>query len=104
MGGGGARGGGGGGAPGPSVPVGDVTVVRPARVTAGGTSVATALSTGGARVGDCRPDSRAAPSATACLGWTSMATGRPSADISICPTSGMRDEPPTSSTDRSSSG
>ena len=32
-----------------------------------------------------------------------MATGRPSADMSICPTSGMRDEPPTSSTDRSSS-
>ena len=38
----------------------------------------------------------AAPSAMSCLGWVSSATGRPSAPASSSATSGMRDEPPTS--------
>ena len=38
----------------------------------------------------------AAPSATSCLGWLSMASGRPKAADSISLTSGIRDDPPTS--------
>ena len=38
----------------------------------------------------------AAPSATSCLGWLSSASGRPNAAESISLTSGIRDEPPTS--------
>ena len=45
------------------------------------------------------PDARrAAPSATVCLGWASTDTGRPSAALTISATSGMRDEPPASTT------
>ncbi len=50
------------------------------------------------------PATRAAPRATACLGWASSATGRPKAEPTICATSGMRDEPPTSSTRSISAG
>ena len=45
-----------------------------------------------------RPRRWAAPRATACLGWASTATGRPSSAPTSWATSGMRDEPPTSST------
>jgi hypothetical protein len=38
----------------------------------------------------------AAPSATSCFGWLSSASGRPNAADSISLTSGIRDEPPTS--------
>ena len=38
----------------------------------------------------------AAPSATSCFGWLSSASGRPNAAESIWLTSGIRDEPPTS--------
>ncbi len=40
----------------------------------------------------------AAPKEMASFGWASMAMGRPSSAATICATSGMRDEPPTSST------
>ena len=40
----------------------------------------------------------AAPVHTAYLGWASTATGRPKADDTSSATSGVRDEPPTSST------
>ena len=40
----------------------------------------------------------AAPSATACFGWVSMATGRPSSPATVSATRGTRDEPPTRST------
>ncbi len=40
----------------------------------------------------------AAPKGMASLGWASMAMGRPSSAPTIWATSGMRDEPPTSST------
>src|SRR5215207_2016137 len=41
------------------------------------------------------PATRAAPRATACLGWASSATGRPNAEATSCATSGTRDDPPT---------
>ena len=47
--------------------------------------------------------SQAAPSATACLGWASTATGRPSSAPTSWATIGIRDEPPTSSTECSCS-
>ena len=41
---------------------------------------------------------RAAPSAIECFGSVSTATGRPSAEVTSCATSGMRLEPPTRTT------
>src|SRR6266545_3180604 len=38
--------------------------------------------------------SQAAPRATACFGWASTATGRPSSAPTSCATIGIRDEPP----------
>src|SRR5919107_6282217 len=46
----------------------------------------------------------AAPSATAYLGWVSIQVGRSSASAIIWATSGIREEPPTSSTAPSSAG
>ena len=48
--------------------------------------------------------SHAAPSATACFGWASTATGRSTSELTSWATIGIRDEPPTSSTECSSSG
>ncbi len=45
-----------------------------------------------------RPAARAAPSATACLGCTSIATGRPNSAATNCPTNGIRELPPTNNT------
>ena len=57
-----------------------------------------ARSAGGATPAGCEAGVPriAAPSATSCLGWLSSASGRPNAAESISLTSGIRDEPPTS--------
>ena len=47
---------------------------------------------------------RTDPSATSCFGWLSSASGRPNAADSISLTSGIRDEPPTSTMRRRSPG
>src|SRR5258708_25155515 len=46
----------------------------------------------------CALATAAAPSATAYFGWVSTTVGLPSASVTILATSGIREEPPTSST------
>ena len=48
--------------------------------------------------GTCTAARAAAPSATACTGCTPSSSGRPNSRVTVSMTSGMRDEPPMSST------